>query len=52
MDKATLVKIMPERELIVTAWELVKTYCDYGPTAPESRTQQLFAELKTCMMEG
>ncbi len=47
MNKATLAKIMPERELIVTVWELVKAYCDYGPTAPESRTQQLLTDLKT-----
>lgn len=44
MNKAA---IMPEYELFTTAWELVKAYHDYGPTAPESRTQQFFAELKT-----
>ncbi len=47
MDKSTIARIMPERELITTAWELVKNYHDYSAQAPESRTQQLLAELKT-----
>ncbi len=46
MDKTTIARIMPERELITTAWELVKNYHDYNSTAPEGRTQQLLAELK------
>ncbi len=43
MNKAA---IMPEYELFTTAWELVKAYHDYGPTAPESRTQQLSTDLE------
>ncbi len=43
MNKAA---IMPEYELFTTAWELVKAYHDYGPTAPESRTQQLLTDLE------
>lgn len=46
MDKQSLERIMPERQLLTTAWELVKVYCDYGPTAPEERTQQLLSELQ------
>jgi len=53
MDKQLLNRIMPERELITTAWELVKSYHDYSATAPESRTQQLLKELEvSCIMEG
>lgn len=46
MNKSVLARIMPERELLTTAWELVKSYHNYSATAPESRTQQLLEELR------
>lgn len=52
MDKQILNRIMPERELITTAWELVKNYHDYSATAPESRTQQLLKELEVLYNGG
>lgn len=52
MTKDELAQIMPERDLITKAWEMVKTFHDYGPEVTEARNGQLLLEIGTLYNEG